>query len=302
MGKPIDSRTANIRPRIRPTRGQQRSGYVLIMTLVLIVLAALCEVGLVRRSLQLATRAIQTQASLQHRWAAASCRKLLLDRAEDLLKPIEGPDPTWPTPKRLQFEFTLAGSTYQVFLSDEDAKANLNTLHERLPAKAFQLATALAGQEYPLQWRPDRSKRARQTRKWFASWGQVFDLASIWHSGDLPSLYRSTEKITCWGDGRLNIRTASDRVLQTLVGEIVGQDVAHKLIEARAEAVDLELPALLKSLALRGTKLRKLRGLLTDRSSCYSLWLALDNGQRRCYHLWIRGDRTAAGPLLAFHW
>ena len=64
----------------------KRSGFVLVMTLVLIVIVAITTVSLARVSLQRAIMAVDAQAELDHEWAAKSCRLVLLDGADELFE------------------------------------------------------------------------------------------------------------------------------------------------------------------------------------------------------------------------
>lgn len=115
----------------------KRDGYVLIMVVVLIAIAAISLAGLARRSILIAGEAIEAQQELQRHWGATSCRQLLLDRAEEFFQQAEKPyldgELPWPAPSQLAVEVPLGGMVYRLWLSDEDAKLNLNRIHAKLP-------------------------------------------------------------------------------------------------------------------------------------------------------------------------
>jgi hypothetical protein len=293
----------------RPRPRKNRHGYVLLMTLALLVIAALSEAGLARRSLQTALEAQQAQAALQRQWAQASCRQFLLERADALLIELEVSDdrrPQWPAPRELRAAFTLAGMDIELILADEDAKLNLNALYSRKPAELRAKLLDLLGASLATELRPDTSREAKLRKRWFTSWGQVVAVAQVMATpGGWEQLMKATADMTCWGEGKPNVRRASDRTIETVAAAVVGGAAARKLLEARrAYEGDLLLADLLTTLELRRADQLKLRGALSDHSSCTSLWMALGDGRRRWYHLWIQGDRGASGPdgLQSFHW
>lgn len=286
----------------------KRDGYVLIMVLVLIAIAAISLAGLARKSLLLAGEAIEAQHELQRRWGANSCRRMLLDQAGEIFEQAEQPyikgDLPWPAPSKLTAEIQLGGMNYRLWLSDEDAKLNLNRIKARLPQQSHQIFSQLMDSAVPFQLRPDTSQQAKRQRRWFLSWGQVFNLTQVWESGSLDSLMDVTSTLTCWGSKKINIRRASEASIMLVSSKMVSQEVGRKLIEARSEATDLTWANLVKPLALKRKDELKLRAWFTDDSSCYCLWLELEDKQRRWYHQWILGDptSTAQDPVLTFSW
>ncbi len=295
-------------PRYHKHGVQNRSGYVLIMTLVMITVAALSLAGLARKSLLLASESIAAERDLQRYWGANSCRRLLLDQASEIFENLETPhtegELPWPAPSRLSSSVTLSGMTYRVWLSDEDAKLNINTLTARLPQQRRTILGQLMGHQNPLYLTPDTSPAAKQQKRWFSSWGQMVDITQMGSGGAIDSLMELASELTCWGSGKLNVRRISDQTLLLVASKLVNQQVAQKLLAARTVATDIDWKELLKSLALKRRDSLALRAWFTDRSTCYSLWLELDDGQRRWYHQWVQGDRASAtsDTVLSFRW
>ena len=290
------------------SRRSQRDGYVLIITLVLITIAALSTAGVARRSLQLANEAMEAQSRLQRRWGATSCRRFFLENADEIFlklekKHEEGERP-WPAPHQFHVQMQVAGMNYRLWLSDEDAKLNLNRVTARLPKDRRQLLYHLAGNKIPLQLHPDLSPAAKRKKRWFSSWGQVVNLNELLSVGPIDPLLQMTSDITCWGSGKLNIRRTSDEVLLAVSSKAISQEVGQKLLDARKEATVPKLADLLKTLALRRKHEGALKSWFTDRSTCFALWLELDDGRRQWYHQWVIGDRTAAeqDPTISFTW
>jgi hypothetical protein len=293
----------------RRTPKGSRHGYVLLMTLALLVIAALAEAGLARRSLQSALEANLAQAGLQRRWAAASCRDTILAHADELFVLLEDAKdrrPRWPAPGEIQAQFSLAGQSVELALGDEDAKTNLNTLYARKPADVRLVITDAAHGAFTPELRPDLTSEAKIRRRYFDSWGQVFPIASVLSEADgWKQLAQAARQITCWGSGKPNIRRASDSVLEKAATAAVGSETARKLLQARRTCQeDLLLDSVLEGLPIKRLDQVKLRSALGDRSSCYSLWLALGDDRRHWYHLWVQGDRGSAVPggVQSFHW
>ena len=293
----------------RKSHVRQREGYVLIMTLVLIVVAALSQAGLARRSLLLANRAVEKQRDLQLHWGAASCRRFMLDDAKERFGHLEEDhlkaESTWPSPATLETQVVLGGVSFRMWLADEDAKVNINTLKERMREKTLPIMNHLSGKHVPLRLTPDNRPVAKQQKKWYASWGQVFEIARVFELEGVLPVIEATHQCTCWGKGRLSIHRTSDPVLETVVTHALSSDAARELLEERKETPgDIDLTKLLKRLDLRARQRAKLRRWLTDKSTCFSLWMEIDDGQRQWYHLWIDGDRSAAAQssVISFRW
>lgn len=287
---------------------KRREGYVLIMTLVLIAVAALSVAGVARRSLQVATESIAAERRLQRHWGATSCRQLLLDGADELFLKLQEPHEEgtllWPSPSRISAQVELSGMTYRLWLSDEDAKLNLNQLRARFPKESRALLSEVVDTAVPLQLVPDLSPQARQKKRWYSSWGQVVDLNQVWQEKKLDPFLATTAFITCWGSRKLNIHRVSDKLLVLVASKAVTHSVAQKLLEARTKATRLEWDELLKPLALKRRDARKLKAWFGEKSTCFSLWLELDDGHRQWYHQWVLGDRggSAQDPVVSFHW
>src|SRR5947207_2859332 len=101
--------------RVRPSRG-----YVLVMALVLLALAATLMTGIARAAITHASEARQAQDELQRRWGSASCRNVALPYAEKILAGLEirrrRPVPVHRTSIR------LGNQIFDLILSDEQAK------------------------------------------------------------------------------------------------------------------------------------------------------------------------------------
>jgi len=267
---------------------RRRHGFVLVMTLVLIATAGVMLVGMARQSLLLAMEAVDAQDALQRRWAIISAETVVLQEAPHLFgaserKLIESGADIEIFPRSLSASFTLGGEMFELILSDEDAKLNLNTYYRRREKqRTAVMIREMAGIESQLKvhLRPYRVGQNEPQLPAFDSWGQVFSLEDRQIEGAVGQrLILATEQLTCWGAGQLNIRRATDKSIEELCRIVVTGSVTQRLLEARREDPALSLHAMLPQLELRDRELRALEELLSDQSTCYSLWM--HNGRMR---------------------
>jgi len=117
-------------PRKRRTRRPPRKGFVLLMALMLIALAALVLTGLARYSLTLAAESERQREDMQLRWGAISVSRALLHRTDQLflhneqLATEQGEKIAELFP--LEETVRLGGVDFRVILDDENRKLNVN--------------------------------------------------------------------------------------------------------------------------------------------------------------------------------
>src|SRR5438132_1522253 len=100
-----------------------RRGYVLLLVLFVIALAATAMAAVCRMSLAKSLHASRAAADLQRRWAVLTTRSVLLPQAEAILaKPGE------PV-SEVRREIQLGGQSFTLIFGDEQAKANVNLLY-----------------------------------------------------------------------------------------------------------------------------------------------------------------------------
>jgi hypothetical protein len=111
------------------------------------------------------------------------------------------------------------------------------------------------------------------------TWGQVFS-NSITFSQPTPEFISSrAQLITLWGNGRINIRRASDLVIEAACRDIIGENKTELLLELRRKNPESNLKSLLEKAALDSAQLSRLEDLLSDSSNCYSLWLTVTSSR-----------------------
>ena len=301
--------STNIVPgRRRCRRATNRQGFVLVMTLVLIVIVAITTVSLARVSLQRAMMAVDAQIELEHEWAARSCHQMLLDEADALFEGLESQhledERNWPSPRVFEDAYLLNGVQYRILLSDENAKININALNRKIPLQAEAIVRRLSGDTdlSLLQELPTALKEAAISEQPIGSWGQIFPMDTVFQNGQVGALIGATEHITCWGNGLVNVRRIGDRALLEIGRELADPSTVADLVDFRRNATEPDSRQLRQSMA--DARDNELSSWFTDGSSCYSLWIEVDDGKRKWYHLGIVGggneENTAA--RISFHW
>ena len=286
---------------LQVSRTTPRAGFVLVMVLVLILLAALSVSGFARKSLEIASSVAEAQEALQRRWAVQSCRRVLLQNSEQILgATTTGSSSTttpWPTPSFGEGSFMLGGMQFEFRLSDEDSKINLNTLAhlEENPLNRITSAIRLGGSQSGLRpmirWPP--RKASSKGKVPFRTWEQVFDLKEARETEELVDQLRiATGEITCWGSGKLNIRHASDEAVRIVCERGARDESIRKLLAQRRMGGDDELENLIGRIALKPQDAFTFRRLLSTESKCHSLWLTVRNTRRAWTSFSIAGAGT----------
>src|SRR5688500_14340245 len=125
---------------------RRRRGYVLVMTLGLLVLCATMLVTVSHAALRHASTARAARDELQRRWGAVSCREAVLPNAEVILARAEAARRK-PVPVLLTTTIRLGGHEFELVVSDEQAKANVNAVlaNADVTRAETRIRNALAG-------------------------------------------------------------------------------------------------------------------------------------------------------------
>ncbi|MFG0250419.1 MAG: hypothetical protein ACF8OB_16155 [Phycisphaeraceae bacterium JB051] len=277
-------------------------GYVLVMALLLIAMAGSVLAIMAKRSVFDASDVKQAQQQLQHRWAAYSLEKSLLPRADKVITTLLEKESTDDKPTfagKVEFQIQLADTNYQLTLSDENAKANVNQLIDVKPSQAtssqpighllqqMQVRNIPAIQLRPHVWENAANPQPIQTL------GQVFTHVSpnelIPFASQDPAVL---DALTCWGDGKLNLRTASPQVIKALCLELMTRGEIDKLIRARDDDPKITLTAALTAAGVDKKQLEKVKALFTEKSTCMSLWTRWETDRRTHCRLAIAMHQT----------
>lgn len=287
---------------------KRRRGVVLLLTVALIGFASVAMVRLANRSLSTIARGTMAHEELQQRWSMASCRLSILSRAEDVFQRqeerLQSRGMGWPLPSEVEFTVSLNDEELHIVLRDEQARVNVNTLYRRNPVKlSSQIARSATASSVRVHLQPLPESGGNNLQQSFVAWGQVADLSRVSRARSiLDVLEPLTATFTCWGDGRVNLRRASDEALRLAVQDTLDAIETNELLKLR-RGYQGSAETLLSSLDIhRRTQLR-VKQLLSEESHCYSLIVAKRDANRNFVNYIVHdpSDRGAS-DVRVFYW
>ncbi len=272
---------------------RRRSGFMLMMVLVIIVLVSIVVAGFANHSLKVAVNSQASERNVQRKWAQASCQRVALELDSELLrvnpKPRNSPNEVGQLTNAF-FEVELSGVTHKVVITDESAKADLNTLLEVLNEdRVTELAKSLISRsDVQLRFKElpkDSFERTAAIRR-FQSWDQVFtDLEERPLSPE--KLLEQANSLTLWG-GLVNYRNSSDVVLREVSKAVAGPIVADRLLAVRIKSPDFSFEQALKSINPTEQQATRLGQVIGDQSEATGVWTISSEGNRQHYSLLVR--------------
>jgi len=283
---------------------QPRRGYILIMTLVLLAIAAGLLAGVARRSIDAAAVANRQTEALQRRWAHRSAETVILPHAETLLRQAE--EEQRKPVRRLPIEVSLDDIHLSLVIADEQARASVNYLYQRGETVGLRESIrALLGkhpEQMDLAIRP--TQRSDDTRP-FASFGQVFsrpDPARLLGDSQPTSEQGPTDALTCWGNGRLHWRRASAEVMKAYLEPHLTHSEIEMLRRLRQDRRVFTLSQALDRLGVDDATRSVVESVLTNESNCHSLWQVARLNGRTGYRLQVRDGTNGSGDLHTLEW
>ena len=271
-----------------------RPGFILVLVLVVLVLAGMGLAAMARRSSRAALQAGAAAADLREKWALRSCHRAVLGQAERLLRhaEVEAGKPVFRTDHRL----TVSNLDLRLAIADEQAKANVNRIGELGGQPAVtealnRLQAGLASIE-TLDLRPYPAEEDSSLAIPLPAYDHYDQLLincrpDTWTDPLVPTL---TDRVTCWGSGKLHLFRTETSVLRAALQEVLaGRDLAE-LLQWRELNPDGTLYEALSALELSPGQRGRLIEWLTDFSGCHSLHIQADNGVRRCHVRIIRRE------------
>lgn len=261
-------------------RRAKRDGYVLVVTLVLIVIATVLLAGLARYSLRTALISQQTEEQLQLKWGQASIERVTLSNPESILsQPIVLDEGVVAERQQLSVrdgEITLGGTQFEIRVGDEQAKMNVNLWDvNRTDVELKRLLREFACRDSAVQLSPIESVTQDSNSTRYQSFGQLIDSQAIANpSLAAASTRETTQYLTCWGEGgRINLHSALDEALVETASLAIGRGEAEKLVELRNANPSLQKSEVLDRMQLRYDQREKLDSLLVDKSRAWSVWI-----------------------------
>ena len=205
------------------------------------------------------------------------------------------------TPTR---EIHLGGTKFILVVGDEDAKVNLNHVYQGGGVSEVRQVTDDLVGVLSLRYQRDPPGVSASNPNPYQSWGQVFDCRTQPSSeATVQALMQAGANVTCWGSGKLNVRRASRPAIDSVCRVARVPEVSSRLIDELARDPTASIDDLLGRLELRDSQRQQLARWLTDRSTCYSLWITMVDKTRSRYEFRIAqvGGEDPA-DVICFSW
>ena len=263
-------------------------GYVLVMLLLLLAIVSTTVAAVGRRSLDRVLDVERAQSVLQQRWIEVTARHTLLSRAETVLRDVEAVSRSPQVFTEIELELGRIG--VRLVVADEQAMVNANRLYDlgglRGTDRHLRALVATTGSITHPPVVEIKPKIVSGT----GGRAAILDgYAALFRDTDPQMLLGTARRpgsalaVTCWGDGWLNYRRASEPALAAICDGVLNQSEVRELIEIRIERPNLAVHELIETMQLSGRQSNQLERLLTDQSGCHSLWIVTDDGRRMRY-------------------
>ncbi len=267
----------------------EKKGFVLVVILAVLVIASVVMGSWAYRSGSEALRAGEYSRDIQRKWANLSCQKFLISGFDDFFDPAES-DLDQPSVS-VDMEIKLSGMEYNLKISDEQAKANINSLFSTGDGElaATSINSLLSDIENPPKM------LAIKNAKKISSFDEVFDYEN-------PDQLMGLERLTCWGSGLLNYMRADKETLSVVTAGVLSETDVQKILDLRANGFEGNLAALCQQLELKDFQIAALKKILTDSSGCRSVWIKCQSDVRSWHRLYVEQTEEGSSRVLVYEW
>ncbi len=278
---------------------RSRRGLTLLITLVVIALAATMLTRLSAYSIQATFSARQEERRLQQKWSYLSARLAIKDQVEQLFEDSDAQSELagigWPYPHQIQISYELAGTNYELILMDEQAKLNLNQVYEHRPEllpSFIAMQRQVSGLTIPLIPNAAYPRLLEKDQLPFHSLGQILNLSSSsYRPKTAKSLVAFSGSLSTSQLTQLNLRRAPEDILRQTLQLVLTATETEELIDKRA-SYSGTLTDWMRGLDLPQRRRAPLRRLLTERSTSYSLWIVGEDRLSVSYQGERRGNSS----------
>jgi len=267
------------------TRTPRRRGFALLLVVGCLLIVTVAAVSACRRSLSLALEAATLEEQVRRRWELATLERAGLTMAVAAYggPPVELGAPASAAklviPRRAprhEFEIRLNERAYHVALADESAKANLNMAAGLKPRALTELTRALSSGRLQLSAPSEmKAKSAGSALPNLFDWRDLLSgRAARGEDPPLSDLAVSAAHLTTWGDGRVNLLSASDPVLYELSRLILSDGESRNWVAEYRGSFPRRTPQdIFRELGFNPQQQRALCELASTQSTGVSVWV-----------------------------
>ena len=264
--------------RNRFSRTRRKSGFVLVLVVILLAIACLVMTQVAMRSLGKVRRTIDMEDQLRQRWSIISLRRSALGQAANLLDQVQ------PAPDAIE-----AGAA-PVRSLESRVRFNEEQWLVRIEDESSKLPLLAAARDFPKQSFEQRVKRVFGV----GSMVDYFDVAAQgrtagwrpWQPehGLSHDLLNRTDEVTLWGNGRMNVLRAKEATIADAWRGLFGVLPPKELAEAYRQWPTPSWAEIAKDLDLNKTQLGQVNRWFSTSSRCFSAEInALDSDSGKSY-------------------
>lgn len=270
---------------------RRRRGYLLFVVVVMIAVASITLSQFASVTMQVASDAVSQEKSVRERWAVTSMRRTCLRLAPEILdaEPRESSQ-LFPTAWR---DIRLAEKNWRVIVADESAKLNVQRLCSEVGPQrcANAIDQLLTGNTGGVASAISRHADSKQSKRWEA-----------WLKIDGPNEFltaermaESTQRVSLWGDGMLNISKCDAETLDVLWKALFGRKAPDVIHDRRLEWVQHANAPITSLFAIRESQANVVARWVTNQSTCYSMWIlhTTEGTSSRSFFVEWGGERRA---------
>lgn len=266
-------------------KSSKNSGFILILLLLVISIASIAMITAAQASCQRALIASKKQSDLQAKWAGLSAKETLLNSAEVFLLAASTQE---SQPLKVTQQVELGGIDFVLIIYDEQAKANVNFLaRDKKNSRKFHERIIRLQNNLPIALKPIIKNKSSFIQR-YHGYEDMFGIQPLDKLVNFKPTGTLTDRITFWGNGQLNFKRAPEGVLRTGLEDILTDFQIQNLIELRNQLPDCTISELFDNLDLSELKTKKLSAKITDRSTCFSLWVITNDPAGKKYRLYVK--------------
>ncbi len=206
-----------------------------------------------------------------------------------------------------RFDLSLSNLRLTIILTDEQAKLNVNRLIDWTNRTQAQRVVrqviasvgrpASQGSSVSLRPLPRRSgaDRGDAGLSPIGSYSQVFNTDDPQALAGRSAGTGLTSRLTCWGDGQLNVRKAPDELVRLACDPLLRPSEIQALLDARQRLGEQTLNQWLDQVdTIDDDQQKAVVGRLTDESRCFGVWVIGQDDQRTWYSFAVATTGTSA--------
>jgi hypothetical protein len=293
------------------TRPRQ-SGFVLVLILLVLAICGTIMAASARRCGQLGLQASRQVRDLQFRWGASSCQATLLQAAERIFEDRRKSGKAIGA--EISASLTLGKMRFQLILSDESAKANVNLLAAQYGGNSAGLIASIGRLQadgpdiLPTELRPTRNVDPNEIDMpvRYENFDQVFAINGAAELAGAGKRQGDTarSRITFWADGRINTNRAELPVMREVLAGLVTDLQLNEWDKMRRSEKGFSMITGFGQLQLTNDQAAAVAARITDLSVCYGLWVVANDGTRdwRRFYVELIDPSAASPPRWSFAW